>query len=120
MPAIRSQRATPVLADGLEIETVEYGKRRVAFLELGGNQVQLTAYLDDIQVAQETLSNPSIPDLYNWVGANLFPGEPLSADGKTINVGDGHLYVSWHVVQRNPLDLRIMTSNAPPPDNWWQ
>ena len=119
MPAIRSQRCPPVLPSGFEVETVEYGKRRIEFVELPGNDVTLTAYLDDIQVAQDTLSNPSLPDLYAWIGANLFPGSTISADGKTVTV-DQHLYISWHVVQRNPLDLRLLTSNAPPPDNWWQ
>jgi len=120
MPAIRSQRCPPTLVDGIEIETVEFGKRRVSFLELGGNQVRLTAFLDDMQIATEDLVNPSIPELYTWVANAMFPGEPVSADGKTINVGEGSLYVSWHVVQRNPLDLRLLTSNAPPPASWWQ
>jgi len=117
MPAIRGQT---ILADGYELDTVEYGKRRIAFLELGGNDVRLTAFLDDVQVFTEDLSNPSIPDLYTWVGANMFPGSAISADGKTMNVGNGSLYASWHLVQRNPLQLNIMTSNAPPPANWWQ
>lgn len=116
MPAIRGQT---VLTDGFEIETVEYGKRKVTFLELGGNNVQLFAYLNDILSATTTLSNPSLTQIYTWVGANLFPGAPLSADGKTITV-DGKLYVSWHVIQRNPLQLKLLTSNDPPPANWWQ
>jgi len=117
MPAIRGQT---ILADGYELDTVEFGKRRIAFLELGGNDVRLTAFVDDVQVFTEDLSNPSIPDLYTWVGANMFPGSDISADGKTMNVDNGSLYVSWHLIQRNPLQLNIMTSNAPPPANWWQ
>lgn len=117
MPAIRSQTE---LSNGFEFETTEFGKRRITFLELGGNDVQLTVFLDDVQAFQETLNNPSITDLYTWVGANLFPGSVISADGKTMNVDNGSLYASWHLIQRNPLQLRIMTSNAPPPANWWQ
>lgn len=117
MPAIRGQT---VLTDGYEIETIEFGKRRIQFEELGGNDVRLTVYLNDIQVKQETLNNPSLTTLYTWVGTWMFPGSPISVDGKTMDVGNGSLYVSWHVVQRNPLDLRLMTSNSLPPSNWWQ
>jgi hypothetical protein len=116
MPAIRGQT---LLADGYEIETIEFGKRRIQFEDLGGNDVRLTVYLNNIQIKQETLNNPSLTTLYTWVGTWMFPGAAISADGKTMNVDNGALYVSWHVVQRNPLDLRLMTSNAPPPANWW-
>lgn len=117
MPAIRSQT---VLSDGFEIETIEFGKRRITFVELPGNDVTLTAYLNDVQAHQETLSNPSLTDIYTWVGTWLFPGSAISVDGKTLNVGNGALYVSWHVVQRNPLQLMILCSNRPPFGNWWQ
>ena len=116
MPAIRSQA---ILADGFQIETVEYGLRRIQLEELGGNQVRLTAYLDGIQVAQQTLSNPSLAEIYAWVANALFPGASVSVDGKTITV-DAGLYVSWHVIQRNPLQLLLMCSNAVPDANWWQ
>jgi len=117
VPAIRGQT---ILADGYELDTVEFGKRRIAFLELGGNDVRLTAFVDDVQTNTEDLVNPSIDDLYAWVGAEMFPGSDISADGKTMNVDNGSLYVSWHVIQRNPLQLNLMSSNDPPPANWWQ
>lgn len=117
MPAIRSQT---VLSDGYELDTNEYGKRRIQFEELGGNQVRLTAYVDDVQSAQTTLANPSLIDIYTWVGQQMFPGASISVDGKTMNVGNGSLYVSWHVIQRNPLQLNLLVSNDLPPDNWWQ
>lgn len=115
MPAIRSQT---VLTDGFEIETVEFGKRKVTFLELGGNAVQLTAYLDDIQVAQQTLNNPSLTDIYTWVANNLFPGASVSVDGKVITVNE-EFYVAWHLIQRNPLALLLYCGDDPPPSNWW-
>ncbi len=117
MPAIRGQT---VLTDGYEIETIEFGPRRIKFEELGGNDVRLTVYLDDAQVAQTTLNNPSLTELYTWVGENLFPGSVLSGDGKTMNVDDGSLFVSFHIIQRNPLQLKLMTSNDAPPSDWWQ
>jgi hypothetical protein len=117
MPAIRGQS---ILADGFELDTVEFGKRRIQFEELGGNEVRLTVYLNDSQVHQETLSNPSITDLYTFVGTWMFPGSTISADGKTMNVDDGSLFVSWHLIQRNPLQLHIMSSNDAPPADWWQ
>ena len=117
MPAIRGQA---VLTDGFELTTIEFGKRRIQFEELGGNAVRLTVYLDDAQVAQTTINNPSLTEIYTWVGANLFPGSTLSADGKVMNVDGGSLYVAWHVIQRNPLQLKLMTSNAAPPADWWQ
>jgi hypothetical protein len=50
----------------------------------------------------------------------MFPGAPVSADGKTMLV-DGSLLVSFHVVQRNPLQLLLRTDHVtPPPANWWQ
>ena len=117
MPAIRGQT---VLADGYEIVTIEFGTRRIQFEELGGNAVRLTVYLDGAQVAQTTLNNPSLTELYTWVGANLFPGATLSADGKVMNVDSGSLYVAFHIIQRNPLQLKLQTSDAAPPADWWQ
>jgi hypothetical protein len=117
MPAIRGQT---VLFDGYEIETVEFGLRRIQFEELVGNDVRLTVYLNGVQAHQETLNNPSLTTLYTWVATWLFPGSTVSADGKTMNVDNGALFVSWHLVQRNPLQLKLLTSNAAPPDNWWQ
>lgn len=117
MPAIRGQT---VLTDGYEIETVEFGKRRIRFEELGGNDVRLTVYLNDIQVKQETLNNPSLTTLYAWVGTWMFPGAAISVDGKTMNVDGGSLFVSWHLIQRNPLQLKLMCSNSAPPSDWWQ
>jgi hypothetical protein len=116
MPAIRGQA---VLSNGFEISTTEYGKRRVEFLELGGNDVRLTFFLDDTQVSQQTLNNPSLTTLYTTVGAGLFPGAALSADGKTMIV-DAKLHISWHLIQRTPLELKLMTSYDMPPANWWQ
>ena len=115
MPNIRSQT---VLPDGFEIDSTDYGKRRVAFLELGGNDVRLTLYVDDAQTEQETLSNPSLTQIYQWVGTRMFPGATLSAEGKTMRAGA--LYVSWHIVQRNPLQLKLRCDGALPPENWWQ
>lgn len=116
MPAIRSQT---ILTDGWEVETIEYGKRKVIYTELGGNNLRLTFYLDDIQIAQNDYNNPSLTEIYTAVRDGMFPGATISADGKTITV-DEKLYVSWHLVQRNPLQLKILTSNDPPPANWWQ
>lgn len=130
MPAIRGQT---VLPDGFELDTDDWGKRRIRFEELSGNDVRLTVYLNDVQTTQETLSNPSLTELYVWVGTWLFPGSVLSIDGKTMAVDrqlvgydqgvpvyTANIYVSWHLVQRNPLQLKLMSSNSMPADNWWQ
>lgn len=131
MPAIRGQT---ILPDGFELDTTDWGKRRVQFEELGGNDVRLTIYVDDVQTAQETLNNPSLTELYVWVGTWMFPGSVLSVDGKTMAVDrqlfgydqDGvpiytaNVYVSWHLIQRNPLQLTLLSSNSMPPSNWWQ
>lgn len=116
MPNIRGQA---VLSDGWEVDTTEYGKRRVRYEELGGNDLRLTFFLNDVQVSQQTLNNPSLTTIYTTVAAGMFPGATLSADGKTITV-DEKFYVSWHLVQRNPLQLELLCSNAAPPADWWQ
>lgn len=116
MPNIRGQA---VLADGWEVDTTEYGKRRVRYEELGGNDLRLTFFLNDVQASQVTLNNPSLTTIYTTVAAGMFPGAAVSADGKTITV-DGGLFVSAHIVQRNPLQLKLLTSNAAPPADWWQ
>lgn len=115
MPAIRGSRE---LTDGFEVDSIEYGKRRIAFLELGGNDLRLTAYYNDVQAWTEDLSNPSLPTIYSKVRDALFPGAPISADGKVIEV-NGTFYVAWHLKQRNPLAILLYCGDGPPPDGWW-
>lgn len=115
MPNIRAQAE---LSDGFWVDTTDFGKREVRFLSLGGNDWRLWAYIDDVLNHQEDLSNPSLPEIYDWVSTYAFDGAPVQADGKTILMGG--LYFSWHKVTNNPLVFRILSGNAPPPDNWWQ
>lgn len=114
MPNIRGQT---VLSDGWEVDTTDYGKRRVRYEELGGNDLRLTFWLNDVQVSQQTLNNPSLTTIYTTVAAGLFPGSTTANIGKTIIV-DGTLHISVNIITRNPLVLNIFTSNGMPPAGW--
>lgn len=114
MPNIRGQT---VLSDGWEVDTTDHGKRRVRYEELGGNDLRLTFFLNDVQVSQQTLNNPSLTTIYTTVAAGIFPGSQTANAGKTIIV-DGTLHISINIIQRNPLLLNIVTSNGMPPAGW--
>lgn len=118
MPNIRGQT---ILSDGWEVDTTDYGKRRVALLALGGNDWRLTFYWDDVQINQQTLNNPSVAQVLTAVFAGLFPGAPVSGDGKTVTV-DVSLRVSLHIFSLNPLTFALRTDGPGSviPANWWQ